>query len=53
MFPPLATKAMFMYLHKSHGELVPGIASALATMKAEGVYEKQFDKIKAAYAGMQ
>lgn len=53
MFPPLATKAMFMYLHESHANLVPGITSALATMKAQGIYQREFDKIKAAYAGMQ
>ena len=37
----LATKEMFMYLHKSHKDKIPRIASALADIKSEGLYSMQ------------
>lgn len=42
--PPLAKKEMFMYLHKKHKRLVPGLAKALASMKADGTYDKLVEK---------
>ncbi len=40
--PPLATKEMFIYLHKKHHELVPKIAQALREVKQSGMYERNF-----------
>lgn len=40
--PPLATREMFIYLHKRHADLVPKIAAALRDLKKEGFYERQF-----------
>lgn len=36
---PLATKEMFLYLHKSREGLVPLLCEALRAMKADGTYE--------------
>ncbi|MFV2054867.1 MAG: substrate-binding periplasmic protein [Thiohalomonadales bacterium] len=36
--PPLATKAMYIYLHKRHRKLVPLISQALVDMKKDGSY---------------
>ena len=38
--PPLATRELFMYLHKKHRSLVPRVADALAEMKRDGTYRK-------------
>jgi polar amino acid transport system substrate-binding protein len=38
--PPLATRAMFIYLNKRHAELVPRLADALRAMKRDGFYER-------------
>lgn len=44
--PPLATREMFIYLHKRHAHLVPKIAAALRELKKDGFYEHQFrDKV--------
>jgi polar amino acid transport system substrate-binding protein len=45
--PPLATREMFIYLHRRHADLAPRIAEALRAMKREGVYERVYrDKLK-------
>ena len=47
--PPIATREMFIYLHKRHAELVPKIAAALRDLKKEGFYERQFrEKVRTA-----
>lgn len=38
--PPLASVPMFMYLHKKHADLVPGIAQALVRLKQDGRYRR-------------
>jgi len=47
--PSLATKAMYIYLHKQHKTLLPKLATALATMKSDGSYQKLFYKHLALY----
>ncbi len=42
--PPLATKEMFIYLHKKHKHLVPRLARALSEMKQSGAYQKIYDE---------
>lgn len=37
--PPLASKNMYLYVHKKHKDLVPRIAAALRSMKEDGTYE--------------
>jgi polar amino acid transport system substrate-binding protein len=38
--PPLARTDMFIYLHKKHEALVPGVAQALARLKKNGSYQR-------------
>ncbi|MGX7950754.1 substrate-binding periplasmic protein [Oleidesulfovibrio alaskensis] len=38
--PPLCTKDMFLYLHKSHENLVAPLAKALHEMKQDGSYDQ-------------
>ena len=38
--PPLAKRAMFMYLHKKHADLVGPVASSLSAMKSDGTYRR-------------
>jgi len=38
--PPLATREMFIYLHKRHAELIPKITEALRALKREGFYQR-------------
>lgn len=40
--PPLATREMYIYLHKRHAHLAPKIAAALRELKKEGFYDRQF-----------
>jgi polar amino acid transport system substrate-binding protein len=40
--PPLATREMFIYLHKRHAALVPRLAAALRAIKAEGLYDRLY-----------
>ncbi|MDH5258964.1 MAG: transporter substrate-binding domain-containing protein, partial [Gammaproteobacteria bacterium] len=40
--PPLARKAMYIYLHKKHKELVTPLSKALLAMKNDGTYQKIF-----------
>jgi polar amino acid transport system substrate-binding protein len=42
--PFLASREMFIYLHKKHKALVPGLASALADMKKDGSYDRLIKK---------
>lgn len=45
--PPLASKEMFMYLHKKHKDLIPRLTEAIRQIKQEGLYNKVFnEKIK-------
>lgn len=41
--PSFAEHAMFMYLHKSHLDLVKPLADALIEMKKSGIYKKIYD----------
>ncbi len=44
--PPLATRALYMYLHKKHADLVPAVAQTLTDMKKDGTYQRIFyDKL--------
>ena len=38
--PLLAKKGMFMYLHKKHKKLIPGLTKALVAMKKDGRYDR-------------
>lgn len=38
--PPLATRDVYLYLHKHHKDLAQSIAMAVKEMKADGTYEK-------------
>ncbi|MHB1216307.1 MAG: substrate-binding periplasmic protein [Thiobacillus sp.] len=40
--PPLATREMFIYLHKRHAAIVPRLAAALRAIKAEGLYDRLY-----------
>jgi polar amino acid transport system substrate-binding protein len=40
--PPLATREMFIYLHKRHAHLAPLLADALRAMKREGFYQRVY-----------
>jgi len=42
--PPLARFERFMYLNKKHAALVPRVAKALAEMKADGSYQKLYNR---------
>jgi len=42
--PALTTREMFIYLHKSHADLVPKLAAALAAIKAEGLYQRLYNE---------
>jgi len=45
--PPLATKKMFIYLHKKHTTLIPKLASSLKKMKLDGTYKVYYNKVLA------
>lgn len=45
--PPLAVRGMFIYLNKKHRAIVPKIRSSLAAIKAEGLYDAEYRKVKA------
>ncbi len=38
--PPLASRKMYLYVHKRHADLVPKIAAALQGMKKDGSYAR-------------
>lgn len=48
--PPLATREMYIYLHKKHAALAPKIASALRALKAEGFYDRTYREKLLPYA---
>ncbi len=48
--PALATREMFIYLHKRHADLVPRLAAALRALKAERFYERAHRERLAPYA---
>jgi polar amino acid transport system substrate-binding protein len=39
MEPPLASKKMYLYLHKSHDQLIPDLAQALQDLKQDGMFD--------------
>ena len=45
--PPLTVRGMFIYLNKRHQALASKISSALAAIKAEGLYDAEYRKVKA------
>jgi len=47
--PPLATREMFIYLHKRHADLAPRLAAELRAMKRDGSYQKAYDKTLGPY----
>jgi polar amino acid transport system substrate-binding protein len=44
LVPPLATREMFIYLHKRHANLAPRMADALRAMKREGFYQRVYNE---------
>lgn len=40
--PPLATREMYIYLHRRHAALAPKLAAALRAIKAEGLYDRLY-----------
>jgi len=40
LVPPLASREMFIYLHKRHAAYVPALANALRAIKREGMYAR-------------
>jgi len=49
--PPLAKRAMFLYLNKKHLPLIPKIAKQLKRMKDDGTYDRIFKKTLGPYLG--
>jgi len=49
--PPLVRRSTYVYLHKKHKHLVPKLAAALRAMKADGSYQRAFQRILAPVAG--
>lgn len=47
--PPLATREMFIYLHKRHTHLAPKLAVTLRTMKHEGYVQRAYREKVARY----
>ena len=43
--PPLATKEMYIFLHKKHFRIVNKLAIALKEMKNDGTYQNMFNKM--------
>lgn len=48
--PPLAVKAMYIYLHEKHWALVPRLEQALRSVKQDGTYASIYNKILAPLA---
>jgi polar amino acid transport system substrate-binding protein len=40
--PPLASRALYIYLNKRHAKLVPKLAEALRALKREGFYQRVY-----------
>ncbi len=47
--PPLASPEFYVYLHKKHKSIVPELAEAIKTMKADGTLQALFDKLLKPY----
>lgn len=45
--PALAVRGVYIYLHKSHQAIASKIGSSLADIKAEGLYDAEYRKVKA------
>jgi polar amino acid transport system substrate-binding protein len=43
LMPLLATREMYIYLHKRHERLVPKLAEALRALKQDGTYQKVYN----------
>ncbi len=42
--PPIASFQLYLYVHKKHKNLVPDLARALKSMKADGTYQKIYNQ---------
>jgi len=47
--PPLARPEFYVYLHKKHEAIVPQLAEAIKTMKADGTLQTLFDRLLKPY----
>jgi len=47
--PPLATRDMFLYVHKRHEGLLDDLARSLRSMKADGTYGRIVAEVRAEY----
>lgn len=47
--PPLASRKMYLYVHRSHEALVDEIAAALESMKNDGTYDRIVHEATAPY----
>ena len=50
--PPLATREMYIYLHKRHASLAPRMAEALRALKREGFYQRVYNEKLKPYRGV-
>jgi polar amino acid transport system substrate-binding protein len=48
--PPLAVEPNYLYLHKSHAALVPGLTRVLEKMKKDGTYLKLYQEMISPYS---
>ncbi|MDH4274680.1 MAG: transporter substrate-binding domain-containing protein [Gammaproteobacteria bacterium] len=51
--PPLATRDMFIYLNKRHAKLIARLSNALRNLKADGFYQRTYDKALSRYRSPQ
>ncbi len=51
--PPLARPGFYTYLNKKHKHLVPELAAAIRTMKADGTLQSIFDRLLKPYLSPQ
>jgi len=47
--PPLARPKFYVYLHKKHEEIVPQLAAAIKSMKADGTLQTLYDRLLKPY----
>ena len=47
--PPLASRDMFLYVHKSHAALTDDIASAIRSLKTDGTYDRIVEEAVSPY----
>lgn len=50
-YPPLAVRAMYIYLNKKHEALVPKLAAAIKQLKMDGTYQKLYADILTPLSG--